>query len=64
MLYCGCIVLYGCCVLLYYCFTVLYGAGTWLNCGVTCPVIISAHTLYAYDVLSHIKFIVLQSLSL
>jgi hypothetical protein len=39
------------------------GMGLELNCGVACPVIISAYTLYASDVLSHINSIVLQSLS-
>jgi hypothetical protein len=42
---------------------VLYGDGTWLNCGSYFPIIISSYTLYASDVLSHIKSIVLQSLS-
>jgi hypothetical protein len=42
---------------------VLYGAGTGLNYGVACPVIIYSCTLYAANVLSRIESIVLQSLS-
>jgi hypothetical protein len=63
VLYCGYVVLYGCCVVLYCCCTVLYGAKTWLNCGVALPIIISSCTLYASDVLSRIKTIVIQYLS-
>jgi hypothetical protein len=54
-----CAVLYGCCTVLYCCCAVLYGNGTWLKCGVACPDIISSCTLYVFDVLSHINFIVL-----
>jgi hypothetical protein len=63
VLYCGCAVLYGC-VQYYTTVAVLYGDGNWLNCSAACPVIIFSCTLYAFDVLSRIKSIVLQSLSL
>jgi hypothetical protein len=71
---CG-IVLRLCCIVLWFCGIIwllcsiilllrsVVWVGTWLNCGAACLVIISAYTLYASDVLSHIKSIVLQSLS-
>jgi hypothetical protein len=63
MLYCGCALLYACCEILYCCCAVLYGDGIWLNYGASFPVIIYDCTLYAYDVLSRIRSIVLHSLS-
>ena len=64
VLYCGCALLYSGCTVLYCCCVVLYGDGTWLNYDTVCPAIISACTLYASDVLSHIISIVLHFLSL
>jgi hypothetical protein len=56
VLYCFYAVLYCRC-------TMLYGVGTWLNYGASFLVIIYACTLYAYDVLSLIRSMVLQYLS-
>jgi hypothetical protein len=56
VLYCGCTVLYSF-------YVALYGVGTRLKFGVACPIIISSCTLYASNVLSRIKYIVLQCFS-